>query len=88
LKRNLRDAAALTARCFEHFALSAVAAAAVSAAAVASGCFTRCAAIRATARFVRKPFAREEFLFANREGERSSAIDAIEIFIFVHERVS
>src|SRR5579864_5592323 len=90
LKRNFGDAAALAARCLEHLALrTAVAAAAATAtAASAARGFARCAAIRAPARFVGEAFAGVKFLLACGELERARAIDAIEVFICVHERVS
>jgi hypothetical protein len=84
LERYFRYAAALAAGRLEHFALSA-AAATRTAAAAAAGSFARCAAIAATAGLIRKAFARIEFLFACREREAASAIDASEGFIAVHE---
>jgi hypothetical protein len=72
LKRNLGDAAALTARRFEQ--LSGVAG--ERAALAAAGTLARRAAIVATPGFVGKAFARKKFLLACGKRERAAAVEA------------
>jgi len=72
LKRNLGDAAALTARRFEQ--LSSVAG--EGAALPAAGPLTRRAAVVATPGFVGKAFASKKFLLTCGKHERALAIEA------------
>ncbi|HEY1868036.1 MAG TPA: hypothetical protein VGG70_07035 [Candidatus Cybelea sp.] len=53
-------------------------------AAAAAGCFTRGAAIAASAGLVRESFARKELLFTRGERKRACAIDAGKGFVGVH----
>jgi hypothetical protein len=89
LERKFRHTAAGAARRGEHFAVSAAKAAARSAAFLtAAACLTGRTAITATARLIGKAFARKKLLFARGERERRSAVNAIQVFILVHKRVS
>jgi hypothetical protein len=82
LERNFRYAAALAAGSLEHLALTIAAASGSAASAVR--CFTRGAAIAASAGFIRESFACKELLFVRRELEGASAIDAVKGFVSVH----
>ncbi|HEX5274398.1 MAG TPA: hypothetical protein VFW34_03915 [Candidatus Rubrimentiphilum sp.] len=83
MERNFRYAAALAARCGEHFALTAVAFTA-AAAASRTARLAGCAAIGAPAGFVGEAFAGEEFLLAGRECELTSTINTGQRFIGIH----
>jgi len=85
LKRNLGNAAALAARCFEHFPLAGAAAATAAATAVrrATG-FTRGTAVRAATWLIGKALHCEKLLFAGGERKLLSAVNAGEHFVCIH----
>lgn len=74
LERNFRNSAAAAASGFEHLTTSA--AAATTVAAFTALRFTRSAAVDTTAGLVGEALGSEEFLFARRERELISAVDA------------
>jgi hypothetical protein len=84
LKRNLGNAAALAARCFEHFPLASATAATAAAVRRATG-LARGTAIRAATWLIRKALHCEKFLFAGSERELLSAVNAGEHFVCIHE---
>ena len=86
IKRNLGNAAALTARCGEHLPGTAAAALAASAAtAIGAHGLTRLAAIRTAIGLVLEAFLFVKTLFARTEDKLPSAVDTVEHFIYVHE---
>jgi hypothetical protein len=88
LERNLCDAAALAARCLEHFASGTTTAAATATAVRGTSRFPSGTALRATAWLVGEALHREELLLPGRKRELRSAVNASEHFICVHERAN
>ena len=72
-KRNLRDAAALTARRFEQLAAPGIGATP----ALATRALSRSATIIAAAWLVREAFARKKLLLARAENKLPSAVGAV-----------